>query len=118
MVARGSLDLPDPAGWVFVGNGIAYVSRRLVPGLFPSGGFSTADVSDPDRLTLISGPDLASGQRAPGTQIVANGSGLAVLMGSDAGINALDLMSVSDPANTNNFITRINLPDAPGGVAL
>ena len=74
--------MPDGGGRLFVGNGIAYaaaLNREAVP-LF-SGGFATADVSNPDHLTLISGSDIAPGIAATGEAFRANGSGVGVQIG-------------------------------------
>ena len=119
MVARGSRSLPDGGGKLFVGNGIAYA-----PAISGNsrGGFATADVSDPDSIALISGSDVASPFVAPRTAIASNGSGIGVLIGSPPGsvppVHALDLLDISDPANTNAFLTRINLPTSPASIAL
>ncbi|MBD2152111.1 Ig-like domain-containing protein [Pseudanabaena sp. FACHB-1277] len=114
MVSRGSLNLPDGAGKLFVSNGIAYAAA--INDNF-RGGFATADVSNPDNITLISASDVTSPFVAPGTELVPNGSGIGVLIGSN-GVNVLDLMNISDPTNTNAFLTRIELPVAPQSVAL
>jgi hypothetical protein len=114
MVSRGSLNLPDGAGKLFVSNGIAYADA--INDNF-RGGFATADVSNPDNITLISASDVTSPFVAPGTELVPNGSGIGVLIGSN-GVNVLDLMNISDPTNTNAFLTRIELPVAPQSVAL
>jgi len=111
MVARGGLTMPHGAGQLFVGNNIAYVAASNND----RGGFATANVADSDNLTLISASDVASPLVAPATAIVANGSGLGLLVGSP---NVFDVMDVSDPANTNDFIVRIGLPAAPRSVTL
>jgi hypothetical protein len=117
MVVRGSLTLANGGGKLFVGNGIAYVPASDLN----SGGFSTVNVSDPTHLTLIAGP-IQPGTGKPGTAIVANGSGLGLLAGSlnfvFGGFKAVDLVSLTDPTNTYNFLTRFNLPDAPNGLAI
>ncbi len=56
MMIRGSLALTDGGGRLFVGNGIAYA---VAESNF-RGGFATADVSNPDEITLISGSDVPS----------------------------------------------------------
>ncbi len=115
MNARGSLQLPHGAGKLFVGNGIAYAGA--INSYF-RGGFSTADVTDPDNITLISGSDAAAPFIGPGTAIVSNGSEIGVLVGSNGGVHSLDLMDISVPADTNDFLTRVLLPAAPQSVAL
>ena len=56
--------------------------------------------------------------RAPGRAILSNGSGLGLLIGSDAGTNVMDVMDVSDPSNTYSFVNRVGLPAAPDSVAV
>ncbi len=112
MVARGSLTLPAAGGKLFVGNGIAYVGA--------GGGFVTANVANPNNLQLLSGVDAAN---IVGSAVVANGSGLAVAVGSLRGptgqqFNALDVLNVADPTNTGAFLTRIDLPVAPNSVTV
>ena len=115
MVARGSLTLPHGAGKIFAGNGIIYAAAI---NSYSRGGFATADVRNPDRLSLLSGSDIVPPNVAPGTAIVANGSGLGILVGSNGGVHSLDLMDVSNPENTAVFLTRITLPVSPLSVAL
>ena len=113
--ALDTLSLPASGGRLFVGGGVAYIGA----GNGGTGGYVTADVSDPTNLRLLSGVD-ANG--VAGTAIVANGSGLAVGVGSSnfvfGGFKALDVFSSADPTNTGNFITRINLPEIPRNVVL
>src|SRR5262249_39170683 len=114
MVARGMLTVSKGGGArLFVANGIAYAPN------FNSvlGGFATVDVTDPDHLRLMEGSDVVPPFSAPGTELVANGSGLGLLIGSNFA-NALDVMDISNPAKTNVFLTRINLPAAPSALAL
>lgn len=117
MVARGSLTLTSGGGGkLFVGNGIAYVAA----GDGTNGGFATVNVSDPDTLTLASGVDATN---VEGTMVVANGSGLAVAVGTVRGprgeqLWGLDVLDVTDPTDTGGFLTRIDLPAAPYSVAL
>jgi hypothetical protein len=117
MVPQGSLALANGGGQLFAGNGIAYVPAANLN----SGGFSTVNVSDPTHLTLIAGP-AQPGTGKPGTAIAANGSGLGLLAGSlnfvFGGFKAVDLVSLTDPTNTYNFLTRFTLPDAPNGLAI
>ena len=53
MATRGTLTMPSGGGKLFVGGGVAYVAA----GNGNTGGFATADVSNPANLTLISGVD-------------------------------------------------------------
>lgn len=113
LTPRGSLTIPlgfgDTAGKIFVGNGIAYIGAE---GAF-NGGFVTADVLNADAITLLSGVD---GAGIAGKRIVANGSGLGVTVGKPGGVfgtSVLDVVSLTDPTNTNNFLTRFTLPAEP-----
>ncbi|HEV8604728.1 MAG TPA: Ig-like domain-containing protein [Tepidisphaeraceae bacterium] len=118
MMARGSLVMPEGGGRIFVGNGIVYVAASSKS----NGGFGTVDVSDPDNLVLISGSDVAADTGVAGTAIAANGSGLAIMVGTlnfaFGGNTALDLFDTSDLTNTAGFVTRVNLPAAPNAVAI
>ncbi|WP_291983891.1 Ig-like domain-containing protein [Candidatus Accumulibacter sp. ACC005] len=116
MQARGSLALPAGSGKLFVGNGIAYVGA----GNNIQGGFVTVDVSNPDALALLSGVDAANVQ---GHAIAANGSGLAVAVGTLRGprgeaIYGIDVLDVRDPGRTDQFLTGFTLPAAPSSVAI
>jgi hypothetical protein len=116
MILRGALTMPAGGSKLFVGNGVAYIAAYN--GF--NAGFATANVSNPNSLTLISDVD------APNIvceAIAANGSGLAVTVGTVLGpnnqsLNALDVVNVSDPANTGNFITRFPFPVRPRSVAI
>jgi hypothetical protein len=112
MVLRDSLLLAEGGGKLFVGGGIAYVAARSSV----VGGYITVDVSNIDNLVVISGPDQS--QLAPKAQVVANGSGQAVLVGALGSAGALFLMDATDPERTFDFITRIDLPEAAASVAL
>ena len=114
MTVRGVLRLPQGGSQVFVGNGVAYAAAR--PNSF--GGFVTVDVSDPDVLTLISGSDVTPPMFAPGTAVVANGSGLGVVVGGRNGALALDVLDISDPQLTNVFLSRVPLSVEPWSIAL
>jgi hypothetical protein len=111
MSVRGSLALPASGGKLFVGGGVAYIGAGA--------GFVTVDISDPNHLVLISGVDAAN---IEGRAVVANGSGIAIGVGSVTGptgpIHAVDVLNVSDPSLTGQFITRFNLPAAPQSVAI
>lgn len=116
MTLRGSLTMPAGGGKIFVGNGIAYVAA----GDGQNGGFSTVDVSNSDNLQLISGVDAPNVQ---GQAVVANGSGVAIAVGNVRGPQgqantALDVLDVSDPANTRSFLTRFNLSASPFSIAI
>jgi hypothetical protein len=115
MATQGSLALALGGGKLFVGNGIAYVPVFF----FAGGGFSTVDVTDPNDLTLIAEPGPSAILKPP-TVIVANGSGLGVLAGAiDVGsLKAVDIVSLVDPANNYNLVTRFLVPDAPSGLVI
>jgi len=118
MVARGDLTMPQGGGKLFVGNGVAYVAAR---DNF-RGGFATADVADPNQLKLLGESAVADTTSAPGTYLAANGSGIGLLLGTPNRtavlVHAIDLMNLADPAKTNDFITRINLPEDPSSVSI
>jgi hypothetical protein len=115
IVARDTLQLPVGGGKLFVGNGVAEIAGTANG----AGGFATANVSDLNNLTLLSGPD---DNALGGTAFAASGARFGVAVGhSDfvfGAFRALDVVDLSDPANTANFITRINLPERPLGVTL
>jgi len=116
MTLRGSLVMPQGGGKLFVGGGIAYVAA--LPSYF-RGGFGTADVTNPDAPTLISGSDVVSPFVGPGTHVVANGSGLGVLIGSPNGsTHRLQVVNLIDPSATNSVITFYDLPAQPRSVHL
>ena len=113
--AHDTLSMPVGSGKLFAGGGVAYVGGTLSIG----GGFATADVSNLDDLALLSSVD---NNALGGTAFASNGSRFGVTVGhtdvGPAAFRALDVVDVSDPANTANFVTRINLPQRPLGVAL
>ena len=72
--------------------------------------------TDPDNPAPLSGVDA---NNIAGKMIVANGSGLGVTVGSPTGLgNVLDIVNLSNPNNTDGFITQFNLPADPFSVAL
>ena len=111
MVVRNSLLMAAGGGKLFVGGGIAYVTARS-----SNRAYSTVDVSDVDDLVSISGSDAP--QTAPNAHVAANGSGLAVLVGALASAGALLLLDSSDPEETFDFVTQIDLPAVASSVAL
>lgn len=115
---RGSVQLPEGGGKLFAGGAIAYAAAANTS----RGGFATADVSDPDNPVVISGSDAPADQSAPGTDVVTNGSGTGLLVGQSkrqsGDPSSLDLVDISDPANTYEFLTRILLPEPPQSVAV
>jgi hypothetical protein len=115
MTLLDTLNLPAGNGRLFVGNGVAYIGA----GNGGTGGYLTADVSDPANLALLSNVD---NNALAGTAMALNGSGLAVAVGSSSFVfgafRALDVLNTSDPTDTSQFVTRINLPEIPKDVAL
>jgi Bacterial Ig-like domain/Bacterial Ig domain/LVIVD repeat len=114
MVADGA------GGELFAGGGVLYAAAK---GSF-RGGFATVDVSNPANLALISGTDVLSGFR-PDRAVAADGSGLALAVGVVPNplnpllsLNVVDVAVVTDPADTNAYVTRFTLPQSPLGLAL
>ena len=114
LVPRGSVALPEGGGKLFVDEGVAYATAANDF----RGGYTTADVSDPDAPMLISGSDVEQGFAAPKSDIIANGSGLALLAGSVFGASSVDILNASDPSETNEFLTRYDLSPSPQGIDL
>ena len=77
---------------VFAGNGVASLAGS---------GLSTIDISDPANPILISSADNFFTAR----NVVLNGSGLGLVSQEGLGVG---LYSLSDPQNTNNFITSFD----------
>ena len=77
---------------VFAGNGIASLAGS---------GLSTIDISDPANPILISSADNFFTAR----NVALNGSGLGLVSQEGLGVG---LYSLSDPQNTNNFITSFD----------
>lgn len=113
IVARGSLQLAQGPGRIFVGAGIIYAAAPL-----GRGEFSTIDASDSAQLTLISNPDVQAPFVAPGQAIVPNGSGLGLLIGTVNGIPRLNIMDLSDLSNTDRLIVQLDLSASPEALAI
>ncbi len=114
---RGSAQLSDGGGHLFVGNDVALATVRS----FFRGGFATVDVSNADAPLEISGTDASELETLPATDIAANGSGLAVLVGVPfaTAFNQARVFDVSDPDNTNAPLTgAFTLPAAPLDVGI
>ncbi|MFB8829777.1 hypothetical protein ACE0DR_11590 [Azotobacter sp. CWF10] len=121
MTVVGSLSLADES-WIvssmqrdlYVADGVLYIPADNEF----QGGYATVDVSNSAAPALISGPDATN---IGGDAIALNGSGSGVIVGNPGGVGAtpvLDVINTTDPENTGNFVTRINLPSAPEAVAL
>jgi len=96
---------------LFVGGGIAYVTH--------SRGYNTFNLADPAKPVLITAGNT---QQAGWKQIVANGSGLGV---AAVGVNPTEsepqdiyLYDVSNPAQTNNFLTAFPTPGLANTVSI
>ncbi len=118
LTPRGVLTVPQGGSSISVGNGIAYIST--VNGFATAAGFATVDVSNPDAMNLLSAVDAPNIQ---GQDVVVNGSGLAIAVGSLRGpigqvINSLDIVDARDPSKTDQFLARIELPSPPSAVTL
>ncbi|MDJ0658213.1 MAG: Ig-like domain-containing protein [Crocosphaera sp.] len=85
-----------------VGNGVAYLAGN---------GLSSIDISDPANPSLISGADSFIAAR----EIARNGSGLGLVATGNSGV---ELYDVSDPNDTDNFITRIDTPGFTNDIAI
>jgi hypothetical protein len=102
---------------LFVAGGVAYVGAAQSNG---NGGYLTVDVSNPSLPKLIEGPDA---QNIAGAAIALNGSGLGLtaqqiqvfLVGPE---NVVDVVGVSDPTNTGQFLARYGLPAQPLDIAI
>ncbi len=86
---------------LFVGGGIAYATHIR--------GYNTFSLANPAQPVLIAAGNT---QQAGWGQIVANGSGLgvAVVGVSPQGDREVYLYDVSNPAQTNNFLTAFQTP--------
>ncbi len=119
MVAHGSITLPHGGGQFIVNHGIAYAA---VADSDPQGGYVTVNVANRDQLTLISDTDIdATGAAIAHQAIGINGSGLGVMVGTSFNPghpNELDILNVSDPQNTFNFVNRVSLPAPAFDVAV
>lgn len=77
---------------VFAGNGVAYLAGS---------GLSTVNISNPANPTLISGADNFFTAR----DVSLNGSGLGLVSQEGLGVG---IYSLTNPQNTNNFVTSFN----------
>ena len=108
---RGWLNLTHGGGRIFVGGGVAFVA-----GGGGAAGFITVNVTNPDALLILGGTPLPNIQ---GAAVAANGSGLAVSVGTViAPAPSLDVLDVSNLANTGNIRGSYRLPGSPRAVTL
>ena len=112
MTRRSSLALPHGGGALFAGGGLVLAAGPEAGGA----GFATISVTNPAAPVLLSGADSAAIQ---GSHIVPNGSGLALAVGGlPAPTSGLDVLDLSDPADTRAFLTHYTLPGIPRRVAV
>ncbi len=107
VVPQGSVTLPAGGSRLAAGAGVVFVAASTGG----TGGFLTVNVSDPNAPVLISGVDDNS---LAGTAMALNGSGLGLVAGGIefvfGGFKGVDLVDVTDTANTGVFLQRFNLP--------
>ncbi len=111
MAAHGMVTMPKGGASIFVGNGIAFAAAEGDD----FGGFTTADVSNPDAPVVLSGVDVNS---IAGRDFAGNSSGLGVLVGQPGGVSALDVVDVENPDDTGAFRSRVPLPGVPEAVSI
>ncbi|NBX29941.1 hypothetical protein EBR04_05750, partial [bacterium] len=118
LTARGTL-APDALSYqrvasIFAANGLLTLG---VDNGF-QGGLMTVNVSNPGTPVVISGVD---DQAVAGRSVVLNGTGLAVAVGSPGGVFGrltLDVLNLSDPANTGRLQASYPLSAAPRAVKI
>jgi hypothetical protein len=115
LTTRGSISYAGAAGRIFVGGGVAYITNGTQA---TSGGFATVDVSNPDNPQVLAGPTVGSFQTLPSAAIAVNGSGIALEVGTVGTSPGLVLFNVTDPTNTDAFLTSFNLPGNPSDLAI
>ncbi len=116
MTARGDLTLNFRVSYgLTMGGGIVYVPAAADgPVLDMDGGFATVSVADLDAPALIAGPTVPPGTSGIFGSVVLNGSGVAGLVGATYRVGGIDaafnLLSVADPLQTFDFLTRYLMP--------
>lgn len=110
----GSVDSPTRTGnnkRFFIGDGIAYIVH--------SNGYNTIDIRIPEQLALIQSTNT---NQFGWKQIVLNGSGLGIAAVSPNstfdGPHHISLYDVTDPTQTNQFITEFTTPGVARAVTL
>jgi hypothetical protein len=117
MVARGAVNVPSlfQGGRLFAGDGIVYATAAAFAG---APGFATINATNLDLLTLISGVDNQANSFAF-NDLAASGSGLLATVGAQIGQPpSFDVINVSDPSVTDNFVTRFATRGLASGVAM
>ncbi len=97
-----NVSVASSAVGISVGNGVAYLGGS---------GLRTVDISDPSNPTLIGNAE----QFFTARDVTLNGSGLALVATEGQG---LGIYNVSDPADTDNFITQIDTPGFTNDIAI
>jgi uncharacterized protein YjiK len=115
LTLRGQVTMPQTGSRITVGGGVAYVAA-YTGGL---AGFMTADIKDPDALSVLSGVDSTG---IAGTAIALTGTGRAVAVGGNdfvfGAFRRLDVVDVTDPADTGALDVSYNLPELARDVAI
>src|SRR5262249_23167584 len=107
MVLRGSLDLLEPAGRVFVADAVAWAIL--------ASSLTTIDLSDPDNLR----PLTTSTNLRLIKDVALDGSGLGVLSAVGLGKpGELGVIETKDPSAPLALVTQIDLPGPGQGVAV
>ncbi len=97
-----NISIPTSQVGVFAANGIAFLAGS---------GLRSVDVSDPTNPTLIANADL----NFVAEEIALNGSGLALVAQNNLGLGVYD---ISDPEDTDNFLTSVNTPGNSNNIAI
>ncbi|MEV8468445.1 Ig-like domain-containing protein [Fluviibacterium sp. DFM31] len=116
LLLRGSVSVGLSAAErkLFAGDGVVYVPASN--GF--QGGYVTVDVSSPDAPSVISGADDTS---LGGNAIALNGAGRGLVVGDPGGVfgvDAIDVINTSSPANTGSLITRYTVDSKPTDVLI
>jgi hypothetical protein len=113
MQVRGSATLPAGGGKLSVAGTIAYA----VAADSSSGGFASADVTNPDHITSPTLWPPRGPLGVPRSAFVPTGSGYGVLVGREgSGLDSLTLVDLHGA--TTSVATQVPLPTQPLGVAL
>ncbi len=97
-----NVSVASSAVGISVGNGVAYLGGS---------GLRTVDISDLSNPTLIGNAE----QFFTARDLTLNGSGLALVAAEGQG---LGIYNVSDPTDTDNFITQIDTPGFTNDIAI
>ena len=115
LTPRGQVTMPQTGSRLTVGGGVAYVAAYTGG----QAGFMTADIKDPDALSVLSGVDSTG---IAGTAIALTGTGRAVAVGGNdfvfGAFRRLDVVNVTDPADTGLIDVSYTLPELARDVAI